>query len=232
MRPRRSTAPGATVAFLFVLAGLVCLPAVAQAPEPPGIDVAQQRLEEIVVTDLPAESAGLWSTEVPGVRVTAGSAPGPNQYEGEAAEEEPALIVEMSPQALAQARVAVYAPEPIHIPGITKTIESFVWSSVGRLVNVRVIIHDNRGIEYKMPATGRGVPRGILSLTIAVPPSIRQRDFRSFGDDGISFVGIELVPIPNAEVPPEGLRFGLTEVRAFTDLFEGNRDSDIPEDWE
>ncbi len=218
-------APAAFVVAFALLAAAI--PAFSQVPEPLGVDTAQQRLEEIVVTSLDRASARRWSTDVAAARVTAGTAPSLH-----AEDEVSALTVEMTPQAFTLPRVAIYAPEPIRVPGITKTITADIWTSVGRLMNFRVIIHDNRGIEYKVPATTWGVPDGNINLTVVVSPAIIQWPPRRVRQGGIFFAGIELLPIPNTDVPPEGFWFALTEVRAITDIFEGYGDSDQPEDWE
>ncbi len=205
-------------------------------PEDIGVDTAQQKLREVSVTRF--EDAGFWYTVMSRDFGTATV----RRFEGSPMEKEPlsgekeAGIVEEDKYVLgvkiqyykrAMESIEIYPIRPIAIEGICKTISVWV---VGRNNNhvLKLIISDFFGntVELNM---GKLNFTGWKKMTVAIPPTVRQRDFHYNNRMGSKVEGFRI----DCEAMEAFGNFYIyfDDMRAVTDLFaEENRDEDDMQD--
>jgi hypothetical protein len=210
------------------------------APNPAqiGVDSAQQRLKEISINKF--EDPGFWKVAIPldaGV-VTA------RRVEGAPAEKKPipaekdAGIKEEDKYVLGvkaeffgriNTTISVEAIRPLAIPGVTKTISIWV---VGRNNNHKlgIVCEDFFGNRCVLPL-GRLNFTGWKQLTVAVPPTLEQRNPHYSNRTGIKILGLVIEPELTETIGSYYVYFD--DLRVVTDLFgEENRDSDdLPDNW-
>ncbi|NCN05454.1 MAG: flagellar filament protein FlaA [Spirochaetales bacterium] len=218
------------VALMFVF------PSFAQETAPAnnrlGVDTAQQRLTEISVAKF--EDPGFWTVRMPldhGVlshRRFEGSPLGKRPLEGaaEAGVEEPDLYVlgvRVDYFRRGWTEISVEPVRPLAVPGIAKTISVWV---VGRNFNhlLKVVIEDDFGTRVALPM-GRMNFSGWKELTVAIPPTIQQRNANYSDRGGIRILGFIIEPSMTETYGTYYVYFD--DLRVVTDLFaEENRDPD------
>ena len=118
---------------------------------------------------------------------------------------------------------ALFPVRPLPIEGIAKTLSLWI---VGRNMNhtIKIIIADFFGNRAEM-TMGKLNFSGWKKLTVAVPPSVRQRDFHFKDRMGIRVIGFRIECEPTEAYGTYYVYFD--DLRAVTDLFaEENRDPD------
>ncbi len=203
-----------------------------------GVDSAQQLLKEVSVSTF--EDSTFWYLGVQRdecfgtLRRFVGT---PEAKEPIADEQD--LDIEAEDQHVLGARVdfikransylAVYPVRPIPIEGITKTVS--VWI-VGRNFNhtLRMLITDIYGKKHEV-TVGKLNFMGWKKLTVAIPPSIVQRDMHFQRRLGISFAGFRIDFDLKDTIGTYYVYFD--DLRAVTDLFtEVSRDADdMNDNW-
>jgi len=201
-----------------------------------GVDTAQQLLKEISVTKF--EDAGMWTASIPrdlGLVTVRRIEGGPEEKEPIEAEEE--LGIMETDEYVLGVKVQFYkrgmtyftvAPaHPIPIEGITKTLSVWV---IGRNTKhvLKVIISDYFGQKAEL-TMGEMTFSGWNRMTVAVPPSITQRDYHYNNKMGIKIEGFKIECDPAETVGNYYVYFD--DMRAVTDLFaESSRDTDDIQD--
>ena len=197
-----------------------------------GIDSAQQNLREISVTKF--EDPGFWITSMSrdeGITVLRRLPGGPLDKEPIAGEAEVGITeddkyvlglkVQYYKRGLSS--FALFPARPLPVEGITKTLSLWV---VGRNMNhtIKIIIAAFFGNRAEM-TMGKLNFSGWKKLTVAVPPSVKQRDFHFKDRMGIRVVGFRIECEPTEAYGTYYVYFD--DLRAVTDLFaEENRDPD------
>jgi hypothetical protein len=203
-----------------------------------GIDSAQQDLKEISVNKF--EDAGFWYSNMPrdqGLtelrRLPGGpfdKEPIPGEEEAGIEEEDKYVLgLKVSYYRRGLNMFTLYPVRPMPVEGITKTLSVWV---VGRNMShmLTVIISDYFGNRAEI-TLGKLNFSGWKKLTVAVPPSIVQRDFH-YGDRmGIKVLGFKVETDPLESFGTYYIYFD--DMRAMTDLFaENSRDEDdIADVW-
>ena len=224
-----------------MFAGAVLLVAQETEPEPDelGIDTAQQNLQEISISRF--EDPGFWDVHIP---IDAGIITH-RRLQGEPMDKEPIPAEEeagITPQdryvlgvkteffpPRADTSIFVQARRPLAVPGIAKTISVWV---VGRNFNHRlyVVLRDQFGgqLQFYM---GRLNFSGWKQLTVAVPPTINQRDTHYLHRTGIQIVGFLIEPDLLETYGQYYVYFD--DLRVLSDLFnEQSRDvDDMVDSW-
>lgn len=208
------------------------------AAEEIGVDSAQQNLKEVSITKF--EDAGFWVSAMPrdqGLTELRRLPGGPLDKEPIPGEEE--VGIAESDQYVLGMKVyyyrrglnefSLFPVRPLPVEGITKTLSVWV---VGRNMNhmLSVIITDYFGNRAEI-TMGKLNFSGWKKLTVAVPPSIVQRDYH-YGDRmGIKVLGFRVKTDPLEAFGTYYIYFD--DLRAVTDLFaEDSRDpDDIPDVW-
>ncbi len=207
-------------------------------PEEIGVDSAQQKLREVSVTKF--EDAGYWYARMPrdqGLVVLRRLPGGPMDKEPIPGEEE--VGIEESDQYVLGMKVQYYKRgfntfslfpvRPIPIEGITKTLSVWV---VGRNMNhlLTVLVEDYFGNRAEL-TMGRLNFSGWKKMTVAVPPSIRQRDFHYNDRRGIKVLGFKIETDPLEAFGTYYVYFD--GMRAVTDLFssEARDQDDMADVW-
>lgn len=197
-----------------------------------GVDSAQQNLREVSVTKF--EDAGYWYSTMPrdqGVTVLRRLPGGPIDKQPIAGEEEVGIeeadvyVLGMKVQYYKRGlnTFALYPVRPLPIPGITKTISMWV---VGRNMNhtLKIVVEDFFGNRAELTMGSLNFS-GWKKLTVAVPPSIRQRDFHYNDRMGVKILGFQVETDPLEAFGTYYVYFD--DMRAVTDLFAAeNRDED------
>jgi hypothetical protein len=208
----------------------------AQQAEPEaaniGVDTAQQQLQEVSISKF--ENAGFWSVYMPidqGVIESRRFEGGPNdkqplpeeQQIGIATPDEFVLGVKASFFRRGNAEIYVQPIRPLQVPGITKTISVWV---VGRNFNhrLKVVVGDYFG-NVNVLEMGTLNFSGWKEMTVAVPPTLVQRDFHYNDRMGLQILGFIIEP---ALLETYGTYYVYFDgLRALTDLFaEESRDPD------
>ena len=203
-----------------------------------GIDSAQQDLKEISINKF--EDAGFWHSNMPrdqGLtelrRLPGGpfdKEPIPGEEEAGIKEEDKYVLgLKVSYYRRGLNMFTLYPVRPLPVEGITKTLS--VWI-VGRNMShmLSIIISDYFGNRAEI-TMGKLNFSGWKKLTVAVPPSIVQRDFH-YGDRmGIKVLGFRVETDPLESFGTYYIYFD--DLRAMTDLFaENSRDpDDIADVW-
>lgn len=203
-----------------------------------GVDTAQQRLTEISVSKF--EDPAFWTVSMPldhGVvihRRFEGTPLGKRPLEGaeQAGVEEPdsfVLGVRVDYFRRGATQINVTSIRPLAVPGIAKSISVWV---VGRNFNhlLRVVIEDDFGTRVSLPM-GRMNFSGWKEMTVAIPPTLRQRNPHYSDRGGLRILGFVIEPDMRETY---GTYFVyLDDLRVVTDLFaEENRDpDDMLDNW-
>jgi hypothetical protein len=137
-----------------------------------------------------------------------------------------ALRVLLAPSSFEAHRIAIRLTEPLFIQGITKTMTLRLASPEAMETQFRIIVLDNRKVEYKIPISN-SVSEGWLEYHLAIPPVIRQRSWGT-GQSGLYFAGIEFVP---REQMNDSITLFLGSVSAVVDMFKFFQDTDVPGNW-
>lgn len=225
-----------TQLLVAILAVLVAGVAVAQdstpAPEDIGVDAAQQNLQEISIDRF--EDPGFWLSYIPSDRglimhrrVTGGPGdkqPIPGEEEaGLAIVDENVIGMRVNFYRRAPISVSLQPVRPLAVPGIVKTLSVWV---VGRNFNHRlsVVIEDYFGNVNILPM-GLLNFSGWKQLTVAVPPTVDQRNPHYNTQTGIKILGF--VIDTDLEETYGTYYVYFDDLRAVTDLFaEESRDPD------
>jgi len=204
-----------------------------------GRDTAQQALQEVSVSRF--EDPGFWNVYIPidrGIISHRRLEGAPRGKEPIPAEEEAGITpqdryvlgvkTEFFPPR-ADTSIFVQARRPLAVPGIAKTISVWV---VGRNFNHRlyVVLRDQFGgqLQFYM---GRLNFSGWKQLTVAVPPTINQRDTHYLHRTGIQIVGFLIEPDLLETYGQYYVYFD--DLRVLSDLFnEQSRDvDDMVDSW-
>lgn len=225
------------LAILVLSAGLLFA---QQNPDPQslGRDTAQQKLQEVSISKF--EDPGFWRVYMPidqGViesRRFEGSAndkqPLPEEEQlGIATPDDYVLGVKASFFRRGNAEIYIQPLRPLQVPGIAKTISMWV---VGRNFNHRlsIVVADYFG-NVNVLEMGKLNFSGWKRLTVAVPPSIVQRDYHYNDRMGLQIMGFIIQP---DMMETYGTYYVyLDDLRVFTDLFaEESRDpDDMVDSW-
>ena len=197
-----------------------------------GVDSAQQNLREISVTKF--EDPGYWASSMSrdeGITVLRRLPGGPLDKEpivgeadsGIAEDDKYVLGLKVHYYKRGLSSFAMYPVRPLPVEGITKTISLWV---VGRNMNhtLKIIIADFFGNRAEM-TLGKLNFSGWKKMTVAVPPSIKQRDLHYKDRMGIRIIGFRIDCEPSEAYGTYYIYFD--DLRAVTDLFvEENRDPD------
>lgn len=207
-------------------------------PDEIGVDSAQQDLREISITKF--EDAGFWFSNMPrdqGITelrrlpgAPLGKEPIPGEEEvGIQEEDKYVLGLKVSYYRRGLNMFTLYPVRPLPVEGITKTLSMWV---VGRNMNhwLTMIISDYFGNRAEI-TMGKLNFSGWKKLTVAVPPSIVQRDLHYQDRMGIQILGFRIDTDPLESYGTYYVYFD--DLRATTDLFAANsRDpDDIADVW-
>jgi hypothetical protein len=203
-----------------------------------GQDTAQQRLQEISVSKF--EDSGFWRVYMPidqGVIESRRFEGGPNDKEllseeealGIATPDKFVLGVKASFFRRGSAEIYIQPIRPLQVPGITKTLSVWV---VGRNFNhvLNLVVADYFGNVNVLPM-GKLNFSGWKRMTVAVPPSIVQRDYHYNDRMGLQILGFLIEP---DMMETYGTYYMyMDDLRAYTDLFaEESRDpDDMVDSW-
>lgn len=230
---KRRTKRALLLAVLVVLASAIV---VAQDTPPEveslGKDTAQQALQEVSISKF--EDQGFWRVYMPidqGVIESRRFEGGPNDKEalpeeealGIATPDDYVLGVKASFFRRGSAELYVQPNRPLQIPGITKTISMWV---VGRNFNHRlnVVVADYFG-NVNILDMGKLNFSGWKRMTVAVPPTVVQRDFHYNDRMGLQILGFLIEPNLMETYGTYYVYFD--DLRAYTDLFaDESRDPD------
>jgi len=203
-----------------------------------GRDTAQQALQEISISKF--EDPGFWRVYMPidqGVIESRRFEGGP--FDKEALPEEEALgiatpddyVLGVKASFFRRGNAAIYIQpiRPLEVPGITKTISMWV---VGRNFNHRLIavVSDYFG-NVNLLDMGLLNFAGWKRMTVAVPPSIVQRDYHYVDRMGLQIMGFIIEPELMETFGTYYVYFD--DLRAFSDLFaeEGRDADDMVDSW-
>lgn len=207
-------------------------------PNKIGVDAAQQKLKEVSVTKF--EDAGFWYTSMPGdqgiptVRRFPGGPIDKEPIEGEkeiGLKEDDLFVLGVKVDYFKRGMhsISLFPSRPIPIEGITKTLSLWV---VGRNTNhtLKIIVADHFDNVNEI-TVGRLNFTGWKKLTVAVPTSLKQRDYHYNNRMGIQVLGFRIDC--DIEETYGSYYFYMDDMRAVTDLFaEESRDiDDMPDTW-
>ena len=203
-----------------------------------GLDTAQQNLQEISINRF--EDPGFWLSSIPADRglvlhrrVAGGpddKQPIPGEVEaGIEATDENVIGMRINFYRRGGTTISLRPTRPLAVPGIVKTLSLWV---VGRNTNhhLSIVLEDYFGNVNVLPL-GRLNFSGWKQLTVAVPPSLRQRDSRFTTETGIRVLGFVIDTDINESYGTFYIYFD--DLRAITDLFaEESRDpDDMVDNW-
>lgn len=228
---KRSSKRALLLAILVLTAGLLFAQQPADSADL-GRDTAQQRLQEVSISKF--EDSGFWRVYMPidqGViesrrfeGAPLAKQPIPEEDElGISTPDEYVLGVKASFFRRGTAEIYVQPIRPLQVPGITKTISVFV---VGRNFNHRlnVVVGDYFG-NVNILEMGKLNFSGWKRVTVAVPPTIVQRDYHYNDRMGLQILGFLIEPDLMETYGTYYIYFD--DLRAYTDLFaEQSRDPD------
>jgi hypothetical protein len=203
-----------------------------------GVDSAQQKLREVSVSKF--EDAGFWYSAmsmddgIATLRRFQGSPqdkePIPGEEEAKI-EEKDAYVLGLKIQYFSRGPkvFAIFPVRPLPVEGVCKTISVWV---VGRNFNhvLKVILEDQFGNNAEI-TMGKLNFSGWKKLTVAVPPSLKQRDYHFSNKLGIKVKGFKVETDPAESYGTYYIYFD--DMRAVTDLFaEEDRDvDDMVDSW-
>jgi hypothetical protein len=203
-----------------------------------GVDSAQQKLKEVSVDKF--ERAGSWLASMPrdmGLTTIRRFTGGP--IEKEPLEDEVTIGIDGGDVNVVGVKVQffkrglaffnIYPIKPLPVEGITKTVSVWV---VGRNTNhiLKIILEDQFGHTAHL-TMGKLNFSGWKKLTVAIPPTLVQRDFRYTNKLGIKIAGFRIECDPTATYGSYYIYFD--DLRATTDLFaeESRDEDDMPDGW-
>ena len=207
-------------------------------PEAVGRDTAQQQLQEVSISKF--EDSGFWRVYMPidqGIIESRRFEGSPNDKEalpeeealGIATPDDFVLGVKASFFRRGNAELYIQPIRPLQVPGITKTISLWV---VGRNFNHRlsVVVSDYFG-NMNILEMGKLNFSGWKRLTVAVPPTIVQRDYHYNDRMGLQILGFVIEPELMETFGTYYVYFD--DLRVYTDLFaEESRDpDDMGDSW-
>lgn len=207
-------------------------------PDNLGLDTAQQELQEVSISKF--EDSGFWRVYMPidqGViesrRFDGGpldKEPLPEEEElGIATPDDYVLGVKASFFRRGDMEIYIQPIRPLQVPGITKTLSVWV---VGRNFNHRlnVVVADYFG-NINVLDMGRINFSGWKRMTVAVPPTVVQRDYHYNDRMGLQILGFMIEPDMMETYGTYYVYFD--DLRAYTDLFaEQSRDpDDMVDSW-
>lgn len=203
-----------------------------------GVDSAQQRLKEISINKF--EDPGFWKVSIPldaGI-ITARRLNGSPADKKVLADEQAAGIKETDRYVLGvkaeyfgrtNTTISIEPIRPLAVPGITKTISVWV---IGRNNNHRlgILVEDFFGNRNLLPM-GKLNFSGWKQITVAVPPTLQQRNPHYNNFMGVKILGFVIEPELTETIGSYFVYFD--DLRVVTDLFaEENRDpDDIADSW-
>jgi hypothetical protein len=201
-------------------------------PNEIGVDTAQQMLREVSVSKF--EDPAFWYAAIPQdqgiirMRRFDGGPMDKQPIPGEVAagiEEQDQYVLGMKVNYFNRGhkRFGVFPVRSLLIEGICKTVSVWV---VGRNFNhiLKLVVADYFGNEVEI-TMGKLNFSGWKKLTVAIPPSLKQRDYHHVARMGIKIVGFRIETDPAESYGTYYVYFD--GLRAVTDLFaEQNRDPD------
>jgi hypothetical protein len=207
-------------------------------PEELGIDTAQQNLQQISIDRF--EDPGFWLSSIPADRGLVMH----RRLEGEPADKEPLegeqeVGVDATDENVIGLKATFYRrgsvsvslrpTRPLAVPGIVKTLSLWV---VGRNFNhqLSIVVEDYHGNVNVLPM-GRLNFSGWKQMTVAIPPSLEQRNPHYNTETGIKILGFVIDADINQAYGTYYVYFD--DLRATTDLFaEVSRDpDDMVDNW-
>jgi flagellar filament outer layer protein Flaa len=228
----------ALILAILVLSAAVLFAQQDTDPANLGRDTAQQQLQEVSISKF--EDSGFWRVYMPidqGIIESRRFEGTPNDKEvlpeeealGIATPDDYVLGVKASFFRRGNSELYVQPLRPLQIPGITKTISMWV---VGRNFNHRlnVVVADYFG-NVNILDMGKLNFSGWKQMTVAVPPSIVQRDYHYNDRMGLQIMGFIIEPDLMETYGTYYVYFD--DLRAYTDLFaEESRDpDDMVDSW-
>ncbi len=207
-------------------------------PEALGVDTAQQNLQQISVSRF--EDPGFWLSSIPADRGLvmhrrlAGGPADKEPLEGEEevdadATDENVIGVKANFYRRGDVSVSLRPTRPLAIPGIVKTLSMWV---VGRNFNhqLSIVLEDYHGNVNVLPM-GRLNFSGWKQLTVAIPPTLEQRNPHYNTETGIKVLGFVIDAAIDEAFGTYYVYFD--DLRATTDLFaEVSRDpDDMVDNW-
>lgn len=203
-----------------------------------GTDTAQQALQEVSISKF--EDPGFWSVHMPIDRgvvsyrrlegAPADKTPIPEEEEL-GIQEQDRYVLGVKAEFFRRGTTSIYVQptRPLAVPGIAKTISVWV---VGRNFNhlLRVVVADYFG-NTNILNMGKLNFSGWKKLTVAVPPTIQQRNFHYTDRMGIQILGFIIEP---DLLETFGTYYAyFDDLRVTTDLFaEESRDpDDMVDSW-
>lgn len=222
----------ALILAILVLSATLLFAQQDPEPEDLGRDVAQQLLQEVSISKF--EDSGFWRVYMPidqGIiesRRFEGSPLGkeviPEEEDlGIATPDDYVLGVKASFFRRGDAELYIQPIRPLQAPGITKTISMWV---VGRNFNhlLSVVVADYFG-NVNILSMGKLNFSGWKRMTVAVPPTIVQRDYHYNDRMGLQILGFLIEPDLMETYGTYYVYFD--DLRVYTDLFaEESRDGD------
>lgn len=226
------------ISIALVVAGAAFGQDTPPDPAAIGVDTAQQNLQEISVERF--EDPGFWKVSMPQDRGIVTH----RRLEGEPADKEPiegeqqagidatdenVIGVKVEYYNRGSTQISIEPARPLAVPGIVKTLSLWV---VGRNFNheLSIVIEDFFGNRNVLPF-GRLNFSGWKKLTVAVPPSVEQRNAHYNQQTGIKILGLMI----DAEISETYGTYYVyfDDLRAVTDLFaEESRDpDDMVDNW-
>ena len=227
-------------AIFIALAVVGSLAAQETQPDPGaiGVDTAQQNLQEISIERF--EDPGFWKVSMPLDRGVVSH----RRLEGEPADKEPiegeveagidttdenVIGVKVEYYNRGSTQISLEPARPLSVPGIVKTLSLWV---VGRNFNhtLSIVIEDYFGNRNVLPL-GRLNFSGWKKLTVAVPPTVEQRNPHYNQQTGIKILGLVIDTEISETYGTYYVYFD--DLRAVTDLFaEESRDpDDMVDNW-
>ncbi len=226
------------LALLAVTSGIVFAQDTTANPNQLGVDSAQQRLKEISVSKF--EDPGFWRVAIPsdhGIIIHRRFEGNPQDKQAIAAEadvgikeaDQYVLGLKVEYYNRVSTSISIESMRPLAVPGITKTLSMWV---VGRNFNhvLKVVIQDIFGRKAYIPL-GKLNFSGWKKMTVAIPPTVQQRNVHYNNLVGIKILGFVLEPDMLQTIGSYFLY--MDDLRVVTDLFaEENRDADdIADNW-
>jgi len=228
----------ALILAILVMSAAVLFAQQDANPENLGRDTAQQQLQEVSISKF--EDSGFWRVYMPidqGLIESRRFEGSPNDKQplpeeealGIATPDDYVLGVKASFFRRGNAALYIQPIRPLQVPGITKTISMWV---VGRNFNHRlnVVVADYFG-NVNVLDMGKLNFSGWKRMTVAVPPSIVQRDYHYNDRMGLQIMGFIIEPDLMETYGTYYVYFD--DLRAYTDLFaEESRDpDDMVDSW-
>ncbi len=228
----------ALILAILVLSAALLFAQQDAEPENLGEDTAQQQLQDVSISKF--EDSGFWRVYMPidqGIIESRRFEGGPFGKEMIPEEEDLdialpddyVLGVKASFFRRGDAELYIQPIRPLQAPGITKTISMWV---VGRNFNheLSVVVADYFG-NVNILSMGKLNFSGWKRMTVAVPPTIVQRDYHYNDRMGLQILGLLIEPDLMETYGTYYVYFD--DLRVYTDLFaeESRDEDDMPDSW-